>query len=219
VTFLRVTRDQRGYETTFLLHTPRPGDRPRVLYWYRTAPSVRVGRRPLDEDAIRALEEQHPDIEFDWPHLLEEAESIPPEVERRPERPRRKPQRPREPEPPVEPPAATAPVAPPETLAPAEEPVETAPRVAPRVAPARWRNALLDQLVGREIATRLRARYEEIATRVNELPEGDARASLAARADALDPDRWSSAEAILDGIRHADEWFDHLKRDLPPEAE
>ena len=204
MTFLRVTRDQRGYETTLLLHTPRPGDRPRVLYWYRTAPGVRVGRRALDEEAIRTIEERHPEIEFDWPHLLEEAESIPPEVERRPERPRRKPSRPKEPEAPLEPQAAPEPVS-----------VPVAPPPAPMASPPRWRNALLDQLVGREIATRLRARYEEISTRLSELPESDARSAWQARADALDPDRWSSAEAILEGIRHADERFDQLKRDLP----
>jgi hypothetical protein len=203
VTFLRVTRDQRGYETTFLLHSPRPGDPPRVLYCYRTAPSVRVGRRALDEEAIRTIEEQHPEIEFDWPHLLEEAESTPPEVERRPERPRRKPPRPKEPEPAVEPQAAPVP-----------EPA-VAPPAAPIAVSERWHNALLDQLVGREIATRLRARYEEISTRLRELPESDARSAWQARADALDPDRWSSAEAILEGIRHADERFDQLKRDVP----
>ena len=42
-----------------------------MLYWYRSAPGVRVGRPALDEDAIRTIEEQHPEIEFDWPHILE----------------------------------------------------------------------------------------------------------------------------------------------------
>ena len=41
--FLRVTRDQRGYETTFLLHAAHAGGRPRVLYWYRTAPGIVLG--------------------------------------------------------------------------------------------------------------------------------------------------------------------------------
>jgi hypothetical protein len=31
---------------------------------------VRVGRAPLDEDAIRLIEEHHPDIRFDWPQIL-----------------------------------------------------------------------------------------------------------------------------------------------------
>jgi hypothetical protein len=227
VTFLRVARDQRGYETTFLLHSPRPGDRPRVLYWYRSAPGVRVGRRALDEEAIRTIEEQHPEIEFDWAHLLEEAESLPPEVERRPERPRRKPQRPAEPSEAVPPvtaqPTNTVDAAPTaangsdEELRPidsrAESNVASAP--AARVAPQTPSNPLLEQLVGREIATRLRARYAEVAVRLSTLAEGTDRDAWQQRADALDPDRWTTPEAILDGIQHADARFDQLKRELP----
>ena len=70
VPFLRLTRDRRGFENTFLMHADRPGDRPRLLYWYRTAPGVMLGRAALDEDAIRTIEEQHPDIDFDWPAIL-----------------------------------------------------------------------------------------------------------------------------------------------------
>jgi hypothetical protein len=90
VAFLRLTRDRRGYENTFLLHAAYPGARPTVLYWYRSAPGVRVGRPALDEDAIRTIEEQHPDIDFDWPHILEVGAIIEPEVERRPVRPQQK---------------------------------------------------------------------------------------------------------------------------------
>jgi hypothetical protein len=205
VTFMRVSRDQRGYETTLLLHARRPGDRPRILYWYRTAPGVRVGRRALDEEAIRAIEEQHPDVEFDWPQLLEEAESVPPEVERRPERPRRKPLRTTDaevvvPSGPVEEPQPAA-------AAPVRQP--SAPE------PVRARNVLLDQLVGREIASRLRTRHAEVVSRLRELPDGAARSGWQQRADALDPDRWSTAEAILEGVQHADRLFDELKRELP----
>jgi hypothetical protein len=202
VTFLRVSRDQRGYETTFLLHARRPGDRPRILYWYRTAPGVRVGRRALDEDAIRAIEEQHPEVEFDWPQLLEEAETVAPEVERRPERPRRRP-RPAEPDAPVSP------------ATPLEAVRTESPVPPPPVEQTRERNTLLDQLVGREIAARLRARYAEVAARLRELPAGQKRAAWQQRADALDPDRWASAEAILEGVQHADRLFDELKRELP----
>lgn len=225
---MRVTRDQRGYETTFLLHSARPGERPLVLYWYRTAPGVRVGRRALDEDAIRTLEEQHPDIEFDWPTLLEEAESAPAEVERRPERPRRK--RPgaegTEDAEQKSPTAITTPPAPtsgaPVTSAPApvvaatnaSVPVTPVAGLAP-AAPLRARNALLEQLVGREIAFRLRARYAEVSARLSELPDDEIRAAWQKRADALDPDRWDSAEAILAGIQHADRLFDDLKREFP----
>jgi len=39
------------------MHADRPGDRPRLLYWYRTAPGIILGRAPLDEDAIRTIRE------------------------------------------------------------------------------------------------------------------------------------------------------------------
>jgi hypothetical protein len=216
VTYVRVARDQRGYETTLLLHSPRPGDRPRVLYWYRTAPGVRVGRAPLDEDAIRAIEEQHPDIEFDWPQLFEEASNIPPEVERRPDRPRRKVYRPKD--------SLPVDAAPIEAVPLDEEPVEIEPVVvlerevlegeSLRPSPVAV-NPLLDQLVGREIATRLRLRYEEVASTIDALDPSEARSAWQTRAEALDPDRWSSPEAILDGIQNADRLFDELKRELP----
>ena len=90
VPFLRLTRDRRGYEHTFLLHADAPGQRPRVLYWYRTAPDVLIGRPALDEDAIRGIEEQHPLIEFDWPAILALREVMPPEDEAPPARPVRR---------------------------------------------------------------------------------------------------------------------------------
>jgi len=52
------------------MHADRPGEKARLLYWYRTAPGILLGRAALDEDAIRAIEEQHPDIDFDWPAIL-----------------------------------------------------------------------------------------------------------------------------------------------------
>ena len=71
--FLRFTRDKRGYETTSLVHAGRRGgrSRQRILYWFRTPPGVKVGRPALDEEAIRWIEEHNPDIEFDWPKILE----------------------------------------------------------------------------------------------------------------------------------------------------
>ena len=96
--FLRLTRDRRGFENTYLMHADRPGERPRLLYWYRTAPGILLGRAPLDEDAIRTIEEQHPDIDFDWPAILALSEVMTPEEEApAPRRERKvKPQRQRE---------------------------------------------------------------------------------------------------------------------------
>jgi len=202
VPFLRLTRDQRGYENTFLLHSATPGDRPRVLYWYRSAPGVRVGRPPLDEDAIRTIEEQHPEIDFDWPHILEVGATIEPHVERRSTRPRRTLAKPRG-------------EAPPEAVAAADTSGE--PEMTPTVEAPAPAHDLLEELVGREIATRLHARYAEIIARIHERAADEVtRERLETRAASLNPDNWVTPEEILRGVEHADRLFDELRRDIPP---
>ena len=66
--FLRVIRDKRGYETTYLMHWCREGtkQRSRILYVFRTPGGVRVGREALESEILKQIEAQHPDIEFDW---------------------------------------------------------------------------------------------------------------------------------------------------------
>ena len=68
--YLRFSRDERGYEHTYLLHGLRTGSRPRLLYWFRTPPNVGIGRSPLDEEAIRAIEDANADLKFDWARML-----------------------------------------------------------------------------------------------------------------------------------------------------
>lgn len=236
--FVRVTRDQRGYENTFLLHSPHPGQRPVILYWYRTAPGVRIGRRAFDEEAIRIIEERHPDIEFDWVHLIEEAETIPPEVERpvdrAAERRRRKVRRAVSAAEEVSTPA----VPPPDAEFAAEEPLDVprtlqAPDMTQAAAtgsagvpPERGghgteapvsprRSVLLEQLVGREIASRLRARYRDLLDLVEQIDEDEAgRAAWDARIAPLDPDAWATPEEILRGVDNADRAFEALRREL-----
>ncbi len=68
---MRFTRDRRGYEHTCIMHAGRRHGKKegRLLYWFRTPPNVKVGRAPIDEEAIRAIEQQHPDLEFDWARM------------------------------------------------------------------------------------------------------------------------------------------------------
>lgn len=112
---MRFTRDKRGYETTSLVHTGRRGgrSRPRILYWFRTPPGVKVGRPALDEAAIRWIEEHNPDIEFDWPKILEAQPPAAPPAEdarnRRGRRDRPRPARPSEGQRPAPPPAPAEP--------------------------------------------------------------------------------------------------------------
>ncbi len=72
--FLRFSRDKRGYEHTYLVQTTnRRGKpiRPRVLYWYRTPPGVRVGRPPFDAEVRQTLEAQNPGVVFDWASIAD----------------------------------------------------------------------------------------------------------------------------------------------------
>ena len=86
-----------GYESTYLLHSSkrRTGpDQPQLLYWFRSPPHVKVGRAAFDEDAIRVLEEQHPDVEFDWDRILTTKPPAAPESrDPREARPARRPER------------------------------------------------------------------------------------------------------------------------------
>ena len=218
--FLRLTRDRRGFENTFLMHADRPGDRPRLLYWYRTAPGIALGRPPLDEDAIRTIEEQHPQIDFDWPAILALSEVMTPEDEA-PARPQKKKSGPvretresrrderAESQPVASPggPALDAPSADADFVDGEDE--ESAPVAHHHV------HGLLEELVGREIATRLRVRHSEIQARIHEQQvEPALRDHWLKRAEALDPDLWLTADAILDGVRNADALFDRLRSEL-----
>ena len=213
--FLRLTRDRRGFEHTFLLHANFQGETPRVLYWYRTAPGVLIGRPALDEEAIRSIEEQHPEIEFDWPAILALREAMPPEDDVEPvrqaraRRPGRRDQ-PRTGKPPAESPPAA------ELIPEEAEDVESAVRIEP--APpehAPTTHGLLEELVGRDIATRLRARYAEIMARIHERDlDPAALAGWVARAERLDPDTWLTPDAVLAGVREADARFESLRAEL-----
>jgi hypothetical protein len=211
-----LTRDRRGFENTYLMHADRPGDRPRILYWYRTAPGIVLGRPPLDEDAIRAIEDQHPDIEFDWPAILALSEVMTPEDEApapRPAASARKNKKDRGPrredgaEPAQRAVAEVANNAPAEPQEP-EEPQELQELQEPQEP----RNRLLEELAGREIGARLRARHADIMARIERLDVvGSEKDSLVHRAEALDPELWMTPESVLDGVRKSDALFEELK--------
>jgi len=222
VPFLRLTRDRRGVEYTFLLHAATPGERPRVLYWYRTAPDVLIGRPALDEEAIRTIEEPHPEIEFDWPAILALREAMPPEEEQAPVRQPRRGRPGRREGPPPPPLERRATLAEPVEAAPdeaAESEIEADAEAAMPEAVADLATpttrGLLEELVGREIATRLRARHAEIMARIHE--QGFDEPALALwvnRAETLDPDTWLTPDAVLAGVRDADARFEDLRRAL-----
>ena len=222
--FLRLTRDRRGFENTFLMHADRPGDRPRLLYWYRTAPGIGLGRSPLDEDAIRTIEEQHPDIDFDWPAILALAEVMTPEdeapVRRQQPPPQGRRQRGRDQRPPQSRVQETELVEetpdPSPDAAPVEEPMAAQPiePVAAGEVP-QPSNRLVEELAGREIGSRLRARHAEIISRIDDLDvDGSVKDAWFKRAEVIDPELWMTPEEVLDGVRNADAHYDKLRAEL-----
>jgi hypothetical protein len=90
VPFLRVIRDKRGYETTYLMHWYREGakQRSRILYVFRTPGGVRVGRDALDPDVLREIEREYPDIDFDWRAVVSNQQVV--ESSTEPRRPRKR---------------------------------------------------------------------------------------------------------------------------------
>ena len=237
--FLRLTRDRRGFENTFLMHADRPGDRPRLLYWYRTAPGIMLGRSPLDEDAIRTIEEQHPDIDFDWPAILALSEVMTPEDEAPAPRPQhaaarqpRRAERPREHA--SRPPATIAPPdgqSEPPMLEQAEtrsdatiarraiaEIVEARPEASSAPSPKsrrRRRTSRAARGVGRPrdrdaLARALRRNHRAHSRAGWRCATRDA---WMKRAEALNPDMWLTPEAMLEGVRSADDLFESAARD------
>jgi hypothetical protein len=73
VPFVRFSRDKRGYENFFLIDSDARGhggkETHRILYWFRTPPNVKVGRKPFDDRATHDLEAANPGVTFDWETL------------------------------------------------------------------------------------------------------------------------------------------------------
>jgi hypothetical protein len=73
VPYVKISRDKRGYETYYLLEPSADRSRqsrPRILFWFRTPPQVKVGREPFSEEIRQAIESQNPNLTFDWPRLM-----------------------------------------------------------------------------------------------------------------------------------------------------
>jgi hypothetical protein len=225
VPYLRLTADRRGFENTFLLHVAAPGEAPRVLYWYRTAPGLRIGRPALDDSAMRTLESQYPDIDFDWRYILDMGAMTPVEVEAPVPPRRRKPQpraaddladdagtAPRA----VLPPARQADGPPPTIALPPTEADPDTP-VGDLMPPAVDAGPdLLSELLGRGIAASLRARHRRLVDEVtaHPWPEEAALQKAKARLAAIDPDGWTTPDAVLNGMARIDAEVEAVERAL-----
>ncbi len=177
---LRFSRDKRGYENTFIVQSGgsrrRGKPRSRILYWFHTPPGVRVGRTPLDEEAIRLIEEHNPDVEFDWTRILKGEGS-----ERR---------------------SIGVDEAPPVAAGRVDD--TDLPDAGPGAAergpedPARTE---AETKLGIEGFARLRARYSELLARISELVQDPGRRDeLKLRAERLNPDTWVTDAEVAAGL-------------------
>jgi hypothetical protein len=246
---MRFSRDRRGYEHTYVLHAARGQSRqePRILYWFRTPPHVRVGRAAIDEEAIRLLEETHPDVSFEWSRMLKaQPPPAPPADEfprqrtkqRRPDV--KKSQRPR-------PPAPVEPVRQEdaETEAPADltqlepdelqeqlqaaDPVEALelpdlPEAAAGILePADAAEVAESRepagLLDAEVLERLRTRYAELLARISQrIADPVQRDVLRQEAERLNPEMWVTADEARNGLEHFEQWFEGIRSQLPAPA-
>jgi hypothetical protein len=204
VPFLRVLRDKRGYETTYLVQWFRDGNRQRsrVLYVFRTPPGVRVGRDALDPEVVREIESLHPDIEFDWRALFENRQIVDntPDPRRRGKAEREPRKRRKEGE--EEAPATAAPPA----------PAETAPPVA--VPPPRLVVPGAIEGDTRELQLAFLARwYLELRERVpHRTHDPIRREALMGLVERLNAAAWETEEQIAQGLVAAGEALHRLSR-------
>jgi len=178
VPFLRVIRDKRGYETTYLMHWCREGtkQKSRILYVFRTPGGVRVGREALESDVLKQIEAEHPDIEFDWNAVFHNQQVI--ETATEPRRPRKRPS--------AEP-----------------TPAEAAP--APQPPPPRFTvpSAIEGSTPDEQIAF-LGRWYTAVRDKIPQRAQDPARQEvLYALAERLNPAAWTDADQITTGLQDA----------------
>ncbi len=195
--FLRVIRDKRGYETTYLMHWFRDGNRQRskVLYVFRTPGGVRVGRDPFDVEIQREIEARHPEIEFDWKTIRDHQQIIEPAPEQRRRRPKSE--------------AADAGPAPHAVPAPAPAGAVQAEAVAvdrPKPIPTAIEGATADEQIA-FLCEWYPVIRERIDKRVSDPSRRDALHALAER---LNTAAWTDADQITTGLQQAGEALERL---------
>ena len=196
--FLRVIRDKRGYETTYLMDWYREGtrQRSRILYVFRTPGGVRVGRVPLEPEVLRHIQTHHPEIVFDWKAVLETRQVIDAAPEPRRPQARRRPEQ------------EAAPVSP--LQAESSQPVPHAGVPAGPPIPAVIEGATPDERVA------FLAHWYPIARDrvVQRMSDPVRREALTALAERLNPAAWTDADEVTTGLQQASEALERLSRVL-----
>jgi hypothetical protein len=179
VPFLRVIRDKRGYETTYLMHWFQESgrQRSRILYAFRTPSGTRVGREAIDALLMRQIEGLNPLIPFDWKAILAERQIVEPSPELRRRRPKRSDE---------EKPAAPAPP-------PAAKPADA---VMPAPTPPRpMIPAAIEGLTAADRVAFLQHWYPIVRERVERrASDPDRHAALLSLAERMNPDGWPDEE-------------------------
>lgn len=198
--FLRVIRDKRGYETTYLMHWFRDGNRQRtrILYAFRTPGGVRVGRDPLEPAVLREIEAQHPDIAFEWKAIRDNQQIIEPAIEQRRRRPKAD-------EGVAAPAAAPVPAAVPSPGSSGRA-SETVHR--PKAVPSTIAGATPDEQIA-FLNEWYGAIRERIDTRISDPAR---RVTLHALAERLNPATWTDADQNTAGLQQAGEALERLSR-------
>lgn len=201
--FLRVLRDKRGHETTYLMHLFRDGarSRSRILYMFRSPSGSVVGAKVLDPETRATLARLYPDVPFDWRELTAHQQVV--EIAE-PFRPRRKKR-----------PADDAPESAPESAQPGEAEESAEDATAMRTAAAR--PSPLPPTIGGTTPDEQVAWLTEWCPKVRELipqrcHDEVRRQALDALAVRLDPSGWEGEAAREAGLRDAAEAWARLSR-------
>lgn len=220
--FLRHARDKRGYETTFVMHSYRPGlgqagGRTRLLYLFRTPSNRKVGRNLLDPEVMEALEHTHPDLTFDWHGMLRAPAQVSSEPDRDRDRGRQRQDRSERSERGErgnrgdrsnrQERGASTPAA----------QVRTAEVAAPEAPLAILEDdSLLGKTAGAVEAARLRGAYNELIQRVaRRARTPEERDRLTERTGRLNPDEWHDAEAVTAGLATFAVDSEAIRQELP----
>lgn len=184
--FLRVIRDKRGYETTYLMHWFQDAgrQRSRILYAFRTPSGTRVGRDALDSGLMRQLERQNPAIPFDWKAVLAERQVIEPSQEIRRRRPKRGDE------------AKSAPPAPPAPVPPPAAKIDVpSSALAPAAPPRPLIPAAIEGLTPDDRIAFLQHWYPLVRERVERrASDPDRHAALVSLAERMNPEGWAPEE-------------------------
>ena len=198
--FLRVIRDKRGYETTYLMHWFQDNgrQRSRILYAFRSPSGTRVGRDAIDPGLMRQLEIQNPAIAFDWKAVLAERQVIEPSPELRRRRPKKS-----------EESRAPAPAP-----APAEAAAAAAPRAQPAAAPPEPPRpmipAAIEGLTPEDRVAFLQHWYPIVRERVDRrASDPDRHAALLSLADRMNSEGWAAGE-VEERLQQAAEALERL---------